>query len=133
MNWNAIPDDQPTPSLIISADIARKNILSMQEYCDRNSLKLRPHTKTHKSIHMAKEQIAAGAVGLVAEGVGGLEAGIGVDFAAAGGGGEAGLGGACDDGALGLAGREESGSGEGCHGGEEAHGGVISGVAGAIL
>ncbi len=64
MNWNAIPEDQPTPSLIISADIARKNILSMQEYCDRNSLKLRPHTKTHKSIHMAKEQIAAGAVGL---------------------------------------------------------------------
>ena len=64
MNWNVIPEDQPTPSLRISAEIARKNILSMQAYCNQHHLKLRPHTKTHKSIRMAKEQMAAGAAGL---------------------------------------------------------------------
>jgi D-serine deaminase-like pyridoxal phosphate-dependent protein len=64
MNWNDIPGDQPTPSLVVSAEVARNNIRSMQEYCNQKNLALRPHTKTHKSIRLAKEQIAAGAVGL---------------------------------------------------------------------
>lgn len=64
MNWNDIPSSQPTPSLVVSAEIVRRNIRQMQDYCDANSLKLRPHTKTHKSIWMANEQIVAGASGL---------------------------------------------------------------------
>jgi D-serine deaminase-like pyridoxal phosphate-dependent protein len=66
MNWTleTIPDDHPTPSVIISESIAEKNIRSMQAYCDQHRLKLRPHTKTHKSIWMAERQMRAGACGL---------------------------------------------------------------------
>jgi D-serine deaminase-like pyridoxal phosphate-dependent protein len=66
MDWrlDAIPEDHPTPSVIVSKEVVHKNIVSMQSYCSEHGLKLRPHTKTHKSILMAREQIAAGAVGL---------------------------------------------------------------------
>jgi D-serine deaminase-like pyridoxal phosphate-dependent protein len=70
MNWNCVPDDHPTPSLIVAEDIVRDNLRSMQEYCNNNNLKLRPHTKTHKSIRMAKAQIDAGASGLTVAKVG---------------------------------------------------------------
>ncbi|MEQ1827926.1 MAG: alanine racemase [Pirellula sp.] len=73
MNWNAIPEDHPTPSLVVSAEIARDNIRSMQAYCNENKLRLRPHTKTHKSIVVANEQIAAGAHGLTVAKVGEAE------------------------------------------------------------
>lgn len=73
MPFHNIPEDQPTPSLIISADIARNNIRSMQEYCDAHQIKLRPHTKTHKSVFMAREQIQAGAAGLTMAKVGEAE------------------------------------------------------------
>ena len=59
-----LPEDHPTPSLVIDAAIVRNNIRSMQSYCDQHQLKLRPHTKTHKSVHMAREQMLAGAAGL---------------------------------------------------------------------
>lgn len=66
MDWclESIPEDQPTPSVIVSQEVVRKNIISMQSYCNEHGLKLRPHTKTHKSITMAREQMSAGAVGL---------------------------------------------------------------------
>jgi D-serine deaminase-like pyridoxal phosphate-dependent protein len=66
MDWclDSIPEDHPTPSVIVSQEVVRKNIVSMQTYCNKHDLKLRPHTKTHKSIAMAREQIAAGAMGL---------------------------------------------------------------------
>ncbi len=73
MEWPLLDADQPTPSLIVSAEIARQNIAAMQQYCDLHRLRLRPHTKTHKSIAMAKWQIEAGAAGLTVAKVGEAE------------------------------------------------------------
>jgi D-serine deaminase-like pyridoxal phosphate-dependent protein len=60
----SIPADHPTPSLLVDADAVRENVTRMQRYCNENNLALRPHTKTHKSVWMAKMQRDCGAVGL---------------------------------------------------------------------
>jgi D-serine deaminase-like pyridoxal phosphate-dependent protein len=59
-----------TPAMIIDLDIAEANIASMAAFADRSGLWLRPHLKTHKSLVMARRQLAAGAVGLCAATVG---------------------------------------------------------------
>src|SRR5690349_12747100 len=60
----------PTPSLIIDLPTAKRNIARLAEYGRKHNLAIRPHTKTHKSIRMAKFQLDAGAVGLTAAKVG---------------------------------------------------------------
>jgi len=52
-----------TPALVLDHASFERNIASMQEHCNRVGLKLRPHAKTHKSVAIAKRQLAAGAVG----------------------------------------------------------------------
>lgn len=64
MHWPDLPDDHPTPSLVIHRPTVRDNLQRMQEYCNAHALRLRPHTKTHKSLWMADQQIALGASGL---------------------------------------------------------------------
>lgn len=64
MRWPDLPDEHPTPSLVIHRPTVRDNLQRMQTYCDSHALRLRPHTKTHKSLLMAQEQIALGASGL---------------------------------------------------------------------
>lgn len=75
--------DLNTPALIIDKAALEANIASMAALARRHGVVLRPHAKTHKSAHIARLQIAAGAVGqccaklgeaeaLAAEGVGGL-------------------------------------------------------------
>lgn len=56
--------DLDTPSLLIDYDIFMSNLTFMQEYADRNHVKLRPHTKTHKSPELAKIQLEQGACGI---------------------------------------------------------------------
>ena len=70
MSWIELPDDHPTPSLVVDAQRVDRNLRRMQDYCDRHRLHLRPHTKTHKSIPMARRQIAHGARGLTVAKVG---------------------------------------------------------------
>jgi D-serine deaminase-like pyridoxal phosphate-dependent protein len=53
-----------TPSLVIDLPAVRRNLKRMADYCAAHKLKLRPHTKTHKSIRLAKMQMDAGAAGL---------------------------------------------------------------------
>src|SRR6185295_1830527 len=36
----------------------------MARLCEERSIKLRPHAKTHKSVEIARRQLAAGAVGI---------------------------------------------------------------------
>src|SRR3954470_10869562 len=60
----------PTPSVIIDLPTAQRNIEKMSRYCREHNLKLRPHTKTHKSIYMARLQMEAGASGLTVAKVG---------------------------------------------------------------
>jgi D-serine deaminase-like pyridoxal phosphate-dependent protein len=53
-----------TPAMLIDLDIVDANIQKAATYADRSGLRLRPHVKTHKSIEMARRQLAAGAAGL---------------------------------------------------------------------
>jgi len=57
-------DQIDTPALLIEKSILEENIRGMQEFADRHHLDLRPHIKTHKSCHLAKMQLEAGAVGI---------------------------------------------------------------------
>jgi D-serine deaminase-like pyridoxal phosphate-dependent protein len=53
-----------TPFLAVDLAIMERNILQMARLAKEANVKLRPHTKTHKSPLIAKMQIAAGAVGI---------------------------------------------------------------------
>lgn len=63
-----------TPALVLDIASFDRNLIAMQEHCNRVGLKLRPHAKTHKSVAIAKRQIAAGAVGQCAAKLGEAEA-----------------------------------------------------------
>lgn len=56
--------DLPTPCLIVDEDRMAANLDRAQAYADAQGVALRPHTKTHKSPVLAREQIARGAVGI---------------------------------------------------------------------
>lgn len=53
-----------TPALIVDLDIMERNLQRVADYCSTHGLRLRPHTKTHKSIFIARQQLALGAAGL---------------------------------------------------------------------
>ena len=57
-------EDLDTPALIVDLDIMEANLRRIAAYCATYRLRLRPHTKTHKSTMLAKQQIALGAAGL---------------------------------------------------------------------
>ncbi|MEX2140978.1 MAG: alanine racemase [Pirellulales bacterium] len=59
-----LPADLATPCLVVDAETVRANIAGMADYCREHRLRLRPHTKTHKSRFVARLQLAAGAAGL---------------------------------------------------------------------
>jgi D-serine deaminase-like pyridoxal phosphate-dependent protein len=60
----------PTPSIVIDAGVARRNLERLAEYAKRHGLGLRPHTKTHKSVLVGRMQMEYGAVGLTVAKVG---------------------------------------------------------------
>ena len=53
-----------TPALLIDLDALEANILAMADHCKITGQRLRPHTKTHKSPDVGRQQLAAGAAGL---------------------------------------------------------------------
>src|SRR5689334_13454634 len=53
-----------TPALVVDLDIMERNIQRVACYARDNGLRLRPHTKTHKSVSLARRQLASGAAGL---------------------------------------------------------------------
>jgi len=53
-----------TPSLVIDYHKVRSNLERLARYTECHGLQVRPHTKTHKSVQIAKMQLEAGAVGL---------------------------------------------------------------------
>ncbi len=55
-----------TPALILDLDALEHNISRMAELCALHGVALRPHAKTHKSVRIARMQLAAGAVGICA-------------------------------------------------------------------
>lgn len=53
-----------TPALLIDLDALEANIAAMAAHCAQTGQRLRPHTKTHKCVEIARRQVAAGAVGV---------------------------------------------------------------------
>lgn len=54
----------PTPCLLLDRPRLDANLRRMQQRADANDVALRPHAKTHKSVALAREQLARGASGL---------------------------------------------------------------------
>jgi D-serine deaminase-like pyridoxal phosphate-dependent protein len=53
-----------TPALVVDLDIMERNLARVGGYAREHGLRLRPHTKTHKSVRLARRQLAGGAAGL---------------------------------------------------------------------
>src|SRR5438477_5948183 len=53
-----------TPALVVDLDILERNLCRVGEYSKAHGLRLRPHTKTHKSPRIGRRQLDSGAVGL---------------------------------------------------------------------
>jgi D-serine deaminase-like pyridoxal phosphate-dependent protein len=66
-------DQLDTPALIVDLDIMEANLRRAAEYAQRHGLRLRPHTKTHKSSLLGRRQLELGAAGLTVAKVGEAE------------------------------------------------------------
>ena len=62
-----------TPVLVLELDRLDRNIAAMQGKVDARGIALRPHAKTHKSVDIARRQLAAGAVGVCCAKIGEAE------------------------------------------------------------
>jgi len=63
-----------TPALVIDRDALQRNVDKMAAFAKQNGMALRPHAKTHKSVEIARLQVAAGAVGVCCAKIGEAEA-----------------------------------------------------------
>jgi 3-hydroxy-D-aspartate aldolase len=63
-----------TPALVVDLDALQDNIARMARFARASGLALRPHAKTHKSNHIARLQVEAGAVGVCCAKIGEAEA-----------------------------------------------------------
>jgi 3-hydroxy-D-aspartate aldolase len=54
----------PTPCMVVDLDMFNANVKHMADTAKANGINVRPHVKIHKSVDVAKHQIANGAVGL---------------------------------------------------------------------
>jgi D-serine deaminase-like pyridoxal phosphate-dependent protein len=62
-----------TPALLLDLSALEGNLSAMASFCDRHGVALRPHAKTHKSVEVARRQLAAGAIGISAATIGEAE------------------------------------------------------------
>ncbi len=53
-----------TPALVVDLDMMERNLHTMATFAAQHQVMLRPHAKMHKSVELAKLQMAAGAVGV---------------------------------------------------------------------
>lgn len=65
--------DLNTPVLVLDCDALDRNIAAMARLAAGHGVALRPHAKTHKSVDIAKRQIAAGAAGVCCTKIGEAE------------------------------------------------------------
>ena len=61
------------PALLIDLDAFEANLAKLADFANANGVRLRPHSKTHKSPIIARKQIALGAVGQCCQKVGEAE------------------------------------------------------------
>jgi D-serine deaminase-like pyridoxal phosphate-dependent protein len=57
-------DVLPTPCMVVDLDIFERNLRTMADYSKTVGIHVRPHVKVHKSVDIAKKQIALGALGV---------------------------------------------------------------------
>jgi D-serine deaminase-like pyridoxal phosphate-dependent protein len=57
-------DDLGTPALIVDRALLDQNLRKMAEYTKANQIGVRPHCKVHKSVDLARKQMALGALGI---------------------------------------------------------------------
>jgi D-serine deaminase-like pyridoxal phosphate-dependent protein len=57
-------DVLPTPSMIVDLDLFQRNVKQMADQAKSTSINVRPHVKVHKSLDVARRQMALGAIGL---------------------------------------------------------------------
>lgn len=62
-----------TPALIVDLDKLDRNLQKMAAFCKSHKVGLRPHTKTHKCLEIARMQMNLGAIGLAVAKVGEAE------------------------------------------------------------
>ncbi|WNC12333.1 D-TA family PLP-dependent enzyme [Brevibacillus brevis] len=53
-----------TPSLLLDLDIMEANLRRIDRFAKQQGISWRPHIKTHKSVEIARRQIASGAAGI---------------------------------------------------------------------
>jgi 3-hydroxy-D-aspartate aldolase len=56
--------DLPTPCLVLDLQRFEANVERMSRFVGTQGVALRPHAKTHKCVHVARRQIAHGAIGI---------------------------------------------------------------------
>jgi D-serine deaminase-like pyridoxal phosphate-dependent protein len=76
-----LPADLATPCIVVDLDIVARNIERLAAQALERGVAIRPHTKTHKSVAIARMQLDAGAGGITVGTVGEAEvmAGGGID------------------------------------------------------
>jgi D-serine deaminase-like pyridoxal phosphate-dependent protein len=57
-------DVLPTPSMVVDLAMFDRNVKKMAEQAKTSGINVRPHVKIHKSVDVAKRQVAQGAIGL---------------------------------------------------------------------
>jgi D-serine deaminase-like pyridoxal phosphate-dependent protein len=62
-----------TPALVVDVDRLDHNLARWQAHCDAVGLANRPHVKTHKSVEIARRQVALGASGITCQKLGEAE------------------------------------------------------------
>ncbi len=66
-NFQGMTKDMlPTPCMVVDIDLFEKNLKTMADYAKTAPILLRPHVKVHKSVDIAKRQMALGAIGITA-------------------------------------------------------------------
>jgi 3-hydroxy-D-aspartate aldolase len=77
-----VKSDLPTPALLVNLDYLESNVTKMQAAVSAAGKQLRPHSKAHKCLEIARRQIGAGAAGVCVATLAEMElmtgAGIGV-------------------------------------------------------
>ncbi len=63
-----------TPAMVVDLDRMESNLHKVADYARTHHLRLRPHTKTHKSAWIARKQLELGAAGLTVAKLGEAEA-----------------------------------------------------------
>jgi D-serine deaminase-like pyridoxal phosphate-dependent protein len=71
--------DIDTPALLVDLAVMESNLQRVADYSASHGLRLRPHTKTHKSPRIGRRQLDMGAAGLTVAKVGEAEAMLGAE------------------------------------------------------